>query len=217
MHGHTQTEVKAVLKSLCTAQEPSHTYAPPFPRRRLRASFGRRCGCICATTPVAGADYSLKKSNGAAGERYAGGGRGEAGRGVGKTAPPHNCSYFSSAITSVAPAATSAELHCSAAADATGDGRAPAADVDACAASAVASGVRGTAAPAAAGGGTAIATVCDTAHTSTTPLPTPQPARANRAGPPPALREQMRDKTAISRFCHGPTGVWTSLGRIDGS
>jgi len=33
----------------------------------------------------------------------------------------------------------------------------------------------------------------------------------------PALREQMRDKTAISRFSHGPTGVWTSLGRIAGS
>jgi len=32
-----------------------------------------------------------------------------------------------------------------------------------------------------------------------------------------ALREQMRDKTAISRFSHGPTGVWTSPGRIAGS
>jgi len=32
-----------------------------------------------------------------------------------------------------------------------------------------------------------------------------------------SLREQMRDKTAISRFSHGPTGVWTSPGRIAGS
>ena len=29
--------------------------------------------------------------------------------------------------------------------------------------------------------------------------------------------EQMRDETAISRFSHGRTGLWTSLGRIAGS
>jgi len=147
---------------------------------------------VFATAPVAEADYSLQKRNGPAEKRYAGGGRGEAGRGVGKTAPPHNCSYFSSAITSVAPAATSAELHCSAAADATGDGRAPAADVVACAAPSVASGVSATAAPAAAGGGTAIAIVSATVPTSTAPLSTAKPARANCAGPPPEGPERGR-------------------------
>ena len=39
---------------------------------------------VCATALVAEADYSLQKSNGAAGERYAGGERGEGGGGLGE-------------------------------------------------------------------------------------------------------------------------------------
>ena len=58
-----------------------------------------------------------------------------------------------SAVTSVAPAATSAVLHFSAAADAAGDGLAPTDGVVASAAPAVASGISATAAPAAAAKG----------------------------------------------------------------
>jgi len=97
-----------------------------------------------------------------------------------------------SAVTSVAPAATSAALHCSAAADAAGDGLAPTAGVVASASPAVASGVSATAAPAAAAAGAAPATVSSTAPTSTAPLPTLQPARANRCGPPPEGPERER-------------------------
>ena len=43
---------------------------------------------VCATAPVAEADYSLQKSNGAAGERYVGGGRGGGAGEVGGTAAP---------------------------------------------------------------------------------------------------------------------------------
>ena len=46
---------------------------------------------------------------------------------------------------------------------------------------------------------------------------TPAGPRPFEKRKPAALREQMRDKTAISRFSHGPTGVWTSPGRIAGS
>ena len=81
-----------------------------------------------------------------------------------------NYSCFASAVTSVAPAATSAALHFSAAADAAGDGRAPTADVVACAAPAAASGVSATAAPTAAGAGAAIATVSATAPFRLTPV-----------------------------------------------
>jgi len=64
-----------------------------------------------------------------------------------------NYSCFESAVTSVSPAATSAALHFSAAADSAGDGRAPNADVVACAEPVVAKCVSATAAPAAAGCG----------------------------------------------------------------
>jgi len=96
------------------------------------------------------------------------------------------------ALTSVAPAATSAARHFSATAGATDDGLAPTADVVAPATPAVASGVSATAAPAAAAAGAVIATVSSTAPTFTAPLPTPQPARANRAGPPPEGPERGR-------------------------
>ena len=73
-----------------------------------------------------------------------------------------------------------------------GDGLASTADVVASAALAVASGVSAAAAPAAAGVIAAIAAVSATAPTSTSPLPTPQPGRANRAGPPPEGPERGR-------------------------
>jgi len=77
---------------------------------------------VCATAPVAEPDYSLQKSIGAAKERYVGEGRyGVWGR-FGEQLL-RNFSRFASAVTSVAPAATSAALHFSAAADAAGPTR----------------------------------------------------------------------------------------------
>jgi len=43
---------------------------------------------VCATAPVAEADYSLQESNGGAGERYVGGGRGGGGGEVGGRGAP---------------------------------------------------------------------------------------------------------------------------------
>jgi len=110
--------------SLSGSSAIAHLPPHPFPAVAVVppsvAVVGQR---VCATAPVAEADYSLQKSNGAAGERYSGGGRGEGGGGVGGTAAPHNCSCFASAVPSVAPAATSAALHFSAAADAAGPTR----------------------------------------------------------------------------------------------
>jgi len=77
VHGHSQIEARAVLEILSAWHKRRRTPTPNHSRAvavvpPVVTVVRQR---VCSTAPVAEADYSLQKTNGAAGERYVGRGR----------------------------------------------------------------------------------------------------------------------------------------------